>query len=329
MSLCLFLKRGLALLLCAVAFVVAPPALLEAVPAPQRAAVPGLPALDAEGYLPEPGGEFVYKDYEAGYWLYLSNTLQVEITRFEDSKKPLVWYESILKCRGETRVDGILCNPKNPGVGQLMPDVIAQRGHYVFAVNDDFFGDRYYDKTTMGIVLRDGKVYSRKTYQNDAISVPNMETMALLPDGSIRVFKSKELTPEAYVGMEAQDVFSFGPVLIREGEVNPKLRKRYTRKEPRNAFGMVAPGHYVSLIVEGRHKASEGTGLEWMALRMQELGVTDALNLDGGQTVALVFMGEKLNTTGKYGRGEVVRRVSGMLVLGTSDQVVETTQRKK
>ena len=41
-------------------------------------------------------------------------------------------------------------------------------------------------------------------------------------------------------------------------------------------------------------------GLIWVAEKMKELGCTEALNLDGGNSVKLVFMGELVNSDRHY-----------------------------
>lgn len=43
----------------------------------------------------------------------------------------------------------------------------------------------------------------------------------MLEDGSWRVFHSDEHSAQEYLDMGAVDVFSFGPYLIRDGEINP------------------------------------------------------------------------------------------------------------
>ena len=74
------------------------------------------------------------------------------------------------------------------------------------------------------------------------------------------------------------------------------------------------------MTVEGRHSASKGTGLAWLAMRMQELGVQEAVNLDGGNTTALVFRGELLNKIGTYDGKTItlrgVRSVSSIMGIG-------------
>lgn len=50
--------------------------------------------------------------------------------------------------------------------------------------------------------------------------------------------------------------------------------------------------------------------------KIKELGCTEALNLDGGGTAALMFMGEVLNRSDKD-----MRSVSTLISFGQSDKV--------
>ncbi|MBQ2699675.1 MAG: phosphodiester glycosidase family protein [Clostridia bacterium] len=260
-------------------------------------------------------------DEKQGLWTYTAEDFSVTIQRREDEAAKLIWYECDLKCSPQSPLMAVSSNPKKPGTKFQNPERIAQKYQLVFAVNDDYFGDRVYNKETPGITIRDGKILYKKTYKSGKTSLPNLDTMAIYRDGRIGVYQSKELTAEEYIERGAEHVCSFGPYLVREGTINPNLEGRYKNNEPRVAFGMIEPYHYVCVVVEGRHKKSKGVGLEWLAEKMRQLGAVEALNLDGGQTAALVFMGEKINTTGKFGAKANIRNLSGMLGVGTSEWV--------
>jgi uncharacterized protein YigE (DUF2233 family) len=287
---------------------------------PPKESWPALPERDGEGFLLS-GDEWIYEDEPLGLWLYFSKNLQVEIQRFSDPNKPLIWYESLLTTRGEEHLMAVSSNPNNPGTKFQYSEPIARKNHLVFAVSDDYFGDRRYNHETQGIIIRGGEILSEKTYKNGANSFPNLDTMAFYPDGRLMVYKNNEYTAQEYLQMGATDVFAFGPIMIRDGKINDQLGTKNKNLEPRNAFGMISPGRYVSIVVEGRSSHSKGTGLTWLAERLVSLGVTEALNLDGGQTEALVFMGNKLNTTGKFGKLNNQRSLSGMIAVGVSDKV--------
>ena len=83
---------------------------------------------------------------------------------------------------------------------------------------------------------------------------------------------------------------------------------------------MSEPGHYLLLSVQGRREDSKGTFLQRMAEMMKERGVTQALNLDGGNTMALVFMGEMLNKEAVYKNKKFVRTVTSLIGIGNTGE---------
>ncbi len=87
----------------------------------------------------------------------------------------------------------------------------------------------------------------------------------------------------------------------------------YHYREPRCAVGMIEPWHYVFLTVKGRSDDSKGCYLDWLCDRMLELGAVEAMNLDGGGTVSLVFNGKMLNKSTKN-----LRNVTSMIGFGGS-----------
>ena len=82
---------------------------------------------------------------------------------------------------------------------------------------------------------------------------------------------------------------------------------------------MIEPGHYLLLSVQGRMKESKGTVLQRVAELMKEKGVTQALNLDGGNTMALVFRGRMLNKLAVYKKKKFVRTVTSVIAIGHTE----------
>lgn len=250
-----------------------------------------------------------------GYWLYRSDSLRVEITRKTDPQTPLVWYEADLQCKLETPLHCVLSAEKYPAMHLKKPDTIAQREGLIYAQTDDFFGDRAGSrKLKIGVIVRNGKLLYDSTYHGGK-PFPPLDALAIFPDGTLETFTAREYTGAEYLAMGALDVISFGPILIRDGEMDQRLVKGYADVEPRSTIGMIAPYHYFAIVVEGRHEGSKGCGLKRIAQRMLEVGVTEAINLDGGQTAAMIFLGKQLNHTGKYVHNTSVRSVSGVLGL--------------
>ena len=59
--------------------------------------------------------------------------------------------------------------------------------------------------------------------------------------------------------------------------------------------------------------------LQRVAEMMREKGVTQALNLDGGNTMALIFRGRMLNKLATYKRKNFVRTVTSLIGIGTTE----------
>ena len=96
------------------------------------------------------------------------------------------------------------------------------------------------------MVIRDKQVFYDRVPAANRRQFPNLDTLAMLEDGSWRVFHSDEHSAQEYLDMGAVDVFSFGPYLIRDGEINPFIAEITNGKTPqlRCAIGLVEPGPY-------------------------------------------------------------------------------------
>ena len=85
---------------------------------------------------------------------------------------------------------------------------------------------------------------------------------------------------------------------------------------------MVEKGHYFAIMVEGRHKQSIGSSIAFTAERLKERGCTEAINLDGGQSSSMVFMGYQIcKVVNTSGRTASARRAAEILGIGTSPLV--------
>ena len=65
-----------------------------------------------------------------------------------------------------------------------------------------------------------------------------------------------------------------------------------------------------------KEEDSRGTMLQRVAEMMKERGVQEALNLDGGNTMALVFRGRMLNKLATYKKKRFVRTVTSLIGIG-------------
>jgi exopolysaccharide biosynthesis protein len=249
--------------------------------------------------------------------------LQVVITRRVDSSIPLEWFETEIWARNGEAFRTVVTDPVHPGRKFQYPFVIAREAKAVLAFSDDFYANRIQAKETVGIIIREGQLISSKTNKKTGHHLPNLDMMAQYPDGTLQVYQCNEITAEELLARGARNVFSFGPILIRDGEINDLVYTYYKSIEPRHALGIIEPNHYFLLSAQGRNSDSKGTTLQRMAEIMKEHGVQQALNLDGGNTMALVFRGRMLNKLAVYKKREFVRTVTSLIGIGMTEHQSE------
>ena len=304
-------------------FEVTPTPKPTATPAPSATPEPVLsyPPRDEDGYLLE-DREYVYENEGAGMWQYLSHDLQVFVRFCTDPSVPLEWFEAEIFCRNGVNLECVETNNSRPGTRFSRPLDISREHRFVLGFTDDFYGYRINKNYIAGCIVRNGEIKSRRTNHKRHNAVPNMDIMAQFPDGTLKTYACNEITAQELLEAGAINSFAFGPILVRDGEIEPMVYEGGINKYPRQALGMVEPGHYVVLSVKGRIASSEGVGMLWLAERMQALGVEEALNLDGGNTSALVFCGKLLTRLGAE-KKKSVRSVTSLIGIGHTEMELE------
>lgn len=278
----------------------------------------GIIMFDDNGNEGQDEKERVVQNKEEGFWTYESSSLTVHIKRHDEENVIFYMAEIITK-------DGELFRSVPSLDGSLKwPKTIAKENGTVFAVNSDFHHLRIKNKSKAGIIIRNGEIISDVTVAHNEGRFPNLDTMAVFPDGRLEVYPSDQYTAEEYIDMGALDVLAFGPYLIKDGIINQEGVEKYGKsRAPRTAIGMVEPGHYFAMMAEGRHKESKGVSIAFLAEKLLEQGCTTALNLDGGQTATMVFMGEQIITVGKTtSTNASARRATEIFGIGFSPLVV-------
>ncbi len=278
------------------------------------------PELTADGYLADAAGEFVHVDKEAGVWIYLSGSLRVEIRRYRTviEYQPVYWYESEIWSKDGTVLRAFLADSEHPKKGHTRPENIAKHRSVVYAQNGDLFTWRIEQKRKTGIIIRGGQVVSNQPYKKAVTAIPALDELSLYADGHIEVHLPGELSSEDYLAKGALDVLSFGPILVRDGVMDERVKNNFDAMEPRSAIGMVSPCHYVGVMVEGRNKRSNGAPLSFLAQRLMARGCTQGFNLDGGQTAAMIFMGDIIMETGLYNGYSNTRAQQDIIGIGQS-----------
>ncbi|MCQ6562350.1 phosphodiester glycosidase family protein [Paenibacillus mendelii] len=161
-------------------------------------------------------------------------------------------------------------------------------------MNGDYYGFR-----SNGVVIRNGTVY-----RDD----PARDELALFEDGTMQSFDERQTSSSSLLEQGATNTFSFGPVLVKNGEVIDNFdhveidtnfgNRSIQRSNPRTGIGMIAPNHFLFIVVDGRmENYSRGMTLAEFAQLFKELGAAEAYNLDRGDSSTMYFMGRVVNNT--------------------------------
>ena len=274
-----------------------------------------------DGYLAE--GEFVYENEEDGLWAYLSSSIQIEIVRYTQPDVPSLWFVADVVFDPEQEQfkqhklgDNIYSGP------YASPDELAQQLKLVFGINSDYYPYRINNNRPTGIIIRNNYLVYNLT--RSWSGYPPLATMALRNDGSMSLYLQGEITGDELMEQgDVHDALSFGPILVRDGELQMYNGLSWDSIDPRMGIGEIEPGHYRIIMVEGKmpDDGEQGMDLNQFAELMYSQGVTQAFNLDGGSTAVMIFMGVKLNRTGKATFIGPARDQNELFGLGISDQV--------
>ena len=183
---------------------------------------------------------------------------------------------------------------------------MAANNNAILAINGDYYGARQ-----SGYVIRNGKIYRDTSGNRDALVIQK--------NGEFKFVSESETNASELLQDGALQAFSFGPVLLNNGEISVGENDEVgmaMASNPRTAIGYLGNNHYVFVVSDGRTSESAGLSLYELASFMKELGVKDAYNLDGGGSSTMVFKGEIINNPTTSGRSGEERAVSDIVYIG-------------
>ena len=235
--------------------------------------------------------EVVVIDPANEHWEYRTDKLSILIDRVHIKKadgKPITYCIADIHMRGE---DAFMAGVRNDNPLE-QPSLehawhMARRYRAVLGITgDNLIQAEVNDK---GILMRNGKVYSENQAQ---------DILAFYPDDlTVKIYKPKTISVEELKEQGVLNTFSFGPTLLNNGVRDLASRRSMLGKQnPRTGLGMIEPGHFIAITVDGRQtKYSVGMSIEEFTQMFYLLGCQTAYNLDGGASTAMIFMGECLN----------------------------------
>ena len=169
----------------------------------------------------------------------------------------------------------------------------------LIAINGD-----YCNNQTSGFLVRNGELYFSEQTSNDIC--------VLYKDGTMATYAPDEYVVEDELQKNVYQVWKFGPKLLDADGVpmttfNTSSPIKW--ENPRSAIGYYEPGHYCFVVVDGRQEGySYGLRIPELAAIFEELGCTEAYNLDGGGSAVMVFNHEKYSRQSNGGRdlGDII-----------------------
>ena len=177
----------------------------------------------------------------------------------------------------------------------------------ILAINGDYYGAQ-----ERGYVLRNGVLYR-------ASAQSGTDALVIGADGNFRIINEGETSADTLVREGAWQVLTFGPALVKDGQVTVSSSDEVGRamtSNPRTAIGQISEGHYLLVVSDGRTKESTGLSLRQLAELMQSLGAQIAYNLDGGGSSTMVFQERVVNNPTTNGRSIRERSVSDIVYIG-------------
>ena len=265
-------------------------------PAPTNTPEPAPPTPEPDPWEPYFRGatdpeEVVIIDPVNEHWEYRTDKLSIRINRIHTARadgKPICYCVADIRMREEDAFRAGVRN-ENPNAQPELEQAwhMARRYRAVLGIAGDNL--IHSEADLKGILMRNGIVYSENQAQ---------DTLAMIPkDLTMRVYKPNTITVPELLDLGVVNTFSFGPTLLNDGmrDLTSK-RGNLGRENPRSGIGMVEPGHFIVITVDGRQKDySFGVTLEEFAQLFYLNGCQVAYNLDGGSTTVMIFMGECLN----------------------------------
>lgn len=241
-------------------------------------------------------------DWDKGPWIYKDGTLSIKIELKKLGRLP--YFRAEIYTRGPLPFGGFAYNDTAKARKRALPYLVARQNDAVFGITGDqmIIGDN-----PKGVMIRQGKTYK------DAKKAP---TMAVMPDGELKVFDAGKITAKELQDMGVKDSFAFGPILVRDGKVDQSVYKhRLKQHNWRASIGMVEKCHYIVIVDH------VGIDLEDLAKLYVENNCSVAYNLDGGHSSTIVFMGEQLYKQAPGDDNGEQRTLSDMLLIGTNSAV--------
>lgn len=275
--------------------------LLLTLPALGQESAYSLPVDFSAGFLPNPQG-YTDNSYEDE-----SLSVRMEKRDIDGVRYDIAW----IKVQSPTQLRTAIAGQPNQVVAEK-PGRLVRRVNAVVAINGDFYTQR-----KDGLIYRQGQPFRY-------ILNPEKDVLVIDDVGDLHCIlgsdtQAQELLELLQSGRTIVNAFTFGPALLKDGQVLPMPASYQTRfdsavRSPRTVIAQRGPLEYVFVEAEGRNAISKGVTTDQMAAFMAELGVQQAYCLDGGNSSIMFFHGKYYDSN--YAESE--REQSDIIYIATA-----------
>lgn len=159
----------------------------------------------------------------------------------------VVYYVADVQLKNATDLKSALAkNEFGTNIIQYVSEM-AESNNAILAIDGDYYGFR-----SDGIVIRDGVLYRDS---------PARKGLALYKDGSMKVYDETSTTGEALLAGGVYNTLSFGPTLLKDGEIVSGIdsteadtnfgNHSIQGDQPRTGIGIVSENHFVFVVADG------------------------------------------------------------------------------
>ena len=235
---------------------------------------------------------------------YKSKEIEIKIEKKEqgEGKDKVTYYVADIKIQNPNRIKKAFAKDQvGTNITEKMSS-ISLRNNAILAINGDYYAFR-----KNGIIIGNSQIYR---------DIPAREGLAIYRNGIMETYDEKSTTAEELVKKGVKETLSFGPVLVKDGEIvadydvfavddDNIIRGNIATENPRTGIGYYDQNHYCFIVVDGRKEGySRGVTLNEFAQIFKKLGCELAYNLDGGNSANMYFMNKKVNVSSQPGDGE-------------------------
>ena len=229
---------------------------------------------------------------------YSDPDIYIDITTHRDSGDTTTYYVADIRIKNLGYYRTALAKDTfGRNVNERTSD-ICNRKKGILAIDGDTYGSQ-----EGGYVIRNGVQYRSTKKLDKRTNTGKAEDLLIKRDGTFEVIDEHDTSFEEVANKNPLHVFSFGPALVKNHEVSVTEQEEVGtalggNKNQRCCMGIIAPGHYVFVVSDGRTKESYGLSLFSLADIMKDLHCETAYNLDGGGSATMYLEDGTGNATG-------------------------------